>query len=148
MHTFTTQRFYKATPDAVFAAMADPERLARWWGPQGFSNAFEVFEFQPGGRWIFTMVGPDGTRYPNECVFRQIETGHRVVIAHVVQPLFELTLNLEAMAGGTRLVWTQVLEDEAVAQAMAHIIEPANEQNLDRLGRELGFKPGPDARGK
>ena len=142
MHTFATQRFFAAQPEAVFAAMADPERLARWWGPDGFSNVFQVFEFQPGGRWVFTMVGPDGTRYLNECVFRQIEASRRVVIAHVVQPLFELALSLEPEASGTRLVWTQVLEDEAVARAMAHIIEPANEQNLDRLGRELGLSPG------
>ncbi len=142
MHTFATQRFFEASPDAVFAAMADPERLARWWGPQGFSNVFEVFEFKPGGRWVFTMVGPDGAHYPNECVFRQIEVGRRVVIAHVVQPLFELALSLEPEAGGTRLVWTQVLEDEVVAQAMAHIIEPANEQNLDRLSQVLGVSSG------
>ncbi len=137
MHTFATQRFFAAPPRVVFAAIAAPERLARWWGPEGFANAFEVFEFQPGGRWVFTMVGPDGTRYPNECVFRQIEADRRVVIAHTVQPLFELSLVLEPVPGGTRLAWTQVLEDDAVAQAMAHIIEPANEQNLDRLGRVL-----------
>lgn len=139
MHTFATQRVFAAPPEAVFAAMAAPERLARWWGPEGFSNAFEVFEFQPGGRWVFTMVGPDGTSYPNECEFRQIEADRRVVIAHTVQPLFELSLVLEPVPGGTRLAWTQVLEDEAVARAMAHIIEPANEQNLDRLNRELGL---------
>jgi len=141
MHTFATQRFFAAPPRVVFAAIAAPERLARWWGPEGFANAFEVFEFQPGGRWVFTMVGPDGTRYPNECVFRLIEADRRVVIAHTVQPLFELSLVLEPVPGGTRLAWTQVLEDDAVAQAMAHIIEPANEQNLDRLSRELGLSP-------
>ena len=141
MYTFSNSRVLTAAPEDVFAAMADPQRLARWWGPAGFSNEFEVCEFREGGRWVFTMVGPDGTRYPNECVFRQIEVGRRVVIAHVVQPLFELTLNLEPEAGGTQLAWTQVLEDDAVAQAMAHIIEPANEQNLDRLGRELGLSP-------
>lgn len=139
MYTFSNSRVLAAAPEDVFAAMADPQRLARWWGPAGFSNEFEVCEFREGGRWVFTMVGPDGTRYLNECVFRQIEASRRVVIAHVVQPLFELALSLEPEASGTRLVWTQVLEDEAVARAMAHIIEPANEQNLDRLNRELGL---------
>src|SRR5574343_1133895 len=142
MHTFSTQRFLAAPPSAVFAAMAQAERLARWWGPQGFSNEFEVFEFRPGGRWVFTMVGPDGARYPNACVFRQIEADRRVVIAHVVAPLFELHLELEPQAGGTRLAWVQVFEEEAVARSLAHIVEPANEQNLDRLGRELGLSPG------
>ena len=139
MHTFATQRFLAAPPAAVFAAMANPERLARWWGPAGFSNDFEVFDFKPDGRWVFTMVGPDGTRYPNECVFRQIEPDRRVVIAHTVPPLFELTLNLQPVEGGTRLDWAQTFKDEAVARAVAHIVEPANEQNLDRLSRELGL---------
>src|SRR5574343_13083 len=128
MHTFSTQRFLAAPPSAVFAAMAQAERLARWWGPRG--------------RWVFTMVGPDGARYPNACVFRQIEADRRVVIAHVVPPLFELHLELEPQAGGTRLAWVQVFEEEAVARSLAHIVEPANEQNLDRLGRELGLSPG------
>lgn len=138
MHTFATQRFFPMPPAVVFAAIAQPERLARWWGPEGFSNVFEVFEFEPGGRWVFTMVGPDGTHYPNASVFRHIETDRRVVIAHTVPPLFELSLDLHAVAGGTRLDWAQVFEDEAVAQAVAHIVEPANEQNLERLARELG----------
>jgi hypothetical protein len=32
-----------------------------------------------------------------------------------------------------------VFEDAAFAQAMKHILEPANEQNLDRLAAELGL---------
>ncbi len=139
MHTFATQRFFAVPPAAVFDAIAQPERLARWWGPEGFINDFEVFEFQSGGRWVFTMVGPDGTAYPNACAFRQIEADRLVVIAHVVPPLFELTIEVVPTAGGTQVLWTQVFEDAAVAQAVAHIVEPANEQNLDRLGRVLGL---------
>ena len=80
MYTFSNSRVLAATPEDVFAAMADPQRLARWWGPAGFSNEFEVCEFHEGGRWVFTMVGPDGTRYPNESVFVRIEPGHLLVV--------------------------------------------------------------------
>ena len=66
MSTFTTSRQLAAIPSAVFAAINDPVRLARWWGPAGFSNRFDVFEFQAGGKWFFTMIGPDGKVYPNE----------------------------------------------------------------------------------
>lgn len=62
MYTFSNSRVLTAAPEDVFAAMADPQRLARWWGPAGFCNEFEVCEFCEGGRWVFTMVGPDGTR--------------------------------------------------------------------------------------
>lgn len=139
MYTFSNSRVLAVAPEDVFAAMADPQRLARWWGPAGFSNEFEVCEFREGGRWVFTMVGPDGTRYPNESVFVRIKPGHLLVVDHTVQPLFRLTITLSPLPGGTRLQWDQVFEDAELAKAMAAIIEPANEQNLDRLSCELGL---------
>ena len=50
----------------VFKAFADPTHLARWWGPKGFRNTFEEFDFRPGGTWRFTMHGPDGVDYQNK----------------------------------------------------------------------------------
>lgn len=139
MTTFITRRQLAATPAEIFAAIQDPLRLAKWWGPNGFSNAFDVFEFRPGGRWVFTMVGPDGKAYPNESVFSRIEPNREVVIRHACQPFFELTIALEPSAGGTLLHWAQAFDDAAVAEAVRHIVEPANEQNLDRLSAELGL---------
>ena len=137
MNTFQTSRLLAFSPQAVFAAIQDPQRLARWWGPNGFTNQFEVFDFRPGGSWVFDMVGPDGTRYANESVFFHIEAGRQVVIDHVCAPVFRLTITLEPEAGGTRVHWLQVFDDPAFAQAMRHILEPANAQNLDRLSAEL-----------
>lgn len=138
MTTFRTARAFACPPAAVFAALRDPARLARWWGPAGFSNRFDVFEFRPGGRWIFTMIGPDGTAYPNESTFEHIETDRCVVIRHTCAPLFTLSLNLIPEAGGTRVEWQQAFDDPAVAEAVRAVVEPANEQNLDRLALELG----------
>jgi uncharacterized protein YndB with AHSA1/START domain len=140
MTTFSTIRYLAASPAEVFAAIQDPERLAKWWGPNGFTNRFDVFDFQPDGRWIFTMIGPNGTMYPNESVFAAIETDRQVVMRHVCPPYFQLTISLEPEAGGTRLCWDQAFDDPAVAQAVEHIVVPANEQNLDRLSAELGLK--------
>jgi uncharacterized protein YndB with AHSA1/START domain len=137
MTTFSTTRQFAAAPATVFAAIKDAERLARWWGPSGFSNRFEVFEFQAGGKWIFSMIGPDGTTYPNESVFSIIESDRQVVIQHVCPPHFQLTITLEPSATGTLLRWDQAFADANVAQAVRHIVEPANEQNLDRLSVEL-----------
>ena len=137
MTTFQTSREIPATPAAVFAAIADPQRLARWWGPDGFRNSFEVCDFRPGGVWKFTMHGPDGANYPNSSVFFAIEPDRKVVIDHACPPLFRLTVALEPSALGTRVHWTQVFADAAVAAAVAHIVEPANEQNLSRLTAEV-----------
>ncbi|MEY4750321.1 MAG: hypothetical protein RIQ60_2535 [Pseudomonadota bacterium] len=124
----------------VFEAFADARLLARWWGPQGFSNTFQVCEFQPQGRWIFVMHGPDGSHYANESVF--LETSpERVVIQHVCAPYFTLTVTLDdTVEGHTRLDWQQAFVDPQVAASIWHIIEPANEQNLDRLHHVLASR--------
>ncbi len=137
MTTFSTSRHLPASPASVFGAIRDPERLAKWWGPAGFSNRFDVFEFHEGGRWIFTMIGPDGTSYPNESVFSSIEADRRVVIEHVCQPNFQLTITLEPAVDGTLLHWVQTFADPSFAQSVRHIVEPANEENLDRLSSAL-----------
>lgn len=137
MTTFATRRQYAARPEQVYAAISDPVRLARWWGPAGFSNRFSVFEFHPGGRWIFTMVGPDGQQYSNESTFVRLEPARQVVIRHVNAPHFDLTITLATTPDGTLLQWEQTFEDPAVAAALRAIVEPANEQNLDRLATEL-----------
>jgi uncharacterized protein YndB with AHSA1/START domain len=137
MTIFQTSRDIEATPAAVFAAIEDPVRLARWWGPAGFGNSFEVCEFKPGGRWKFTMHGPDGSSYANESVFAEIEPDRKVVIDHVCQPFFRLTVELLPTLAGTRLTWVQAFADPAVAESVRHIVEPANEQNLDRLAAEV-----------
>jgi uncharacterized protein YndB with AHSA1/START domain len=134
---FRTSRDYSATAAAVFDAIRDPQRLARWWGPDGFTNEFDVFEFTPGGRWQFTMVGPDGKRYRNESVFAEIVPDARVRIDHISPPRFALTIALTPGDGGTHLAWEQAFEDPAVAASVRHIVEPSNEQNLDRLAAEL-----------
>ena len=144
MTTFNTTREIPATVEQVFAAISDPARLARWWGPAGFTNTFSVCEFKTGGRWSFVMHGPDGHNYPNESVFADIEPPRKVVIQHVVEPKFRLTILLAPSAGtgagtgaGTLVSWSQAFESPEVASRIEHIVVPANEENLDRLVEEV-----------
>ena len=134
---FRTQRRLAHPPEAVFEAFTRPERLARWWGPAGFTNTFEIFEFQPGGRWKYVMHGPEGTHHPNQSVFLEIESPSKTVIQHESKPRYRLTITLDAHEAGTRITWVQVFEDRAVAARIRPIVEPANEQNLDRLQSHL-----------
>ena len=121
----------------MYAAFEQPALLAAWWGPDGFSNHFESFDFRVGGRWVFVMQGPDGTRYPNTSVFEALEPGRRVVLRHDCPPYFTLTVSLQPAPGGTQLTWEQVFDDAATARAVRAIVGPANEQNLDRLTHVL-----------
>ncbi|MCX5662078.1 MAG: SRPBCC domain-containing protein [Planctomycetota bacterium] len=117
----------------MYDAFERPEQLAKWWGPKGFTNTFSQFEFRPGGRWVFVMHGPNGADYPNESVFRELQRNVKVVIEHVVEPRFTLTVTLAARGGGTHLTWDQAFESAEVAAKLRSICEPSNEENLDRL---------------
>ena len=128
-----TERDLPASPRQVFAAFEQPDLLARWWGPKDFTNTFEQFEFKPGGRWVFVMHGPNGISHPNESVFREIQPDARIVIEHLVQPRFMLTVTLTARGDQTHLAWIGEFESPEVAAKLRPLCEPANEQNLDRL---------------
>lgn len=135
---FEHSRLVDATPEQVFDAFARPERLARWWGPEGFTSSFEVFEPRPGGAWRFVMHGPDGTDYPNSNVFRTVEPPHRVEVEHLSEDHhFVLAVTFTPRDGRTLVGWRQTFDSAEQKRQLAPWVEPANEQNLDRLQREV-----------
>ena len=137
-----TARVLPASPEAVFAAIADPQQLARWWGPKGFRSSFETFDFRPGGDWTFTLHAPDGADYPNVCRFTEIVAHERVVIEHLKVHWFELALLLAPQDGGTRIGWRQTFPSAEDCARMAPLCAPSNEQNLDRLAAVLAEAGG------
>jgi uncharacterized protein YndB with AHSA1/START domain len=130
-----------AVPRArLYRAFADPESLARWWGPSGFTNAFRVFELRPGGAWLFDMHAPDGTAIPMTKRFVEVVADERVVIQHEQDHhRFLHTLEFtELPAGRSRLDWVMRFEKEEELAPIRALVIAANEQNLDRLEALLG----------
>jgi uncharacterized protein YndB with AHSA1/START domain len=139
----STERVLPFTPQEVFEAFQQPERLAQWWGPKGFTNTFEQFEFKPGGSWVFTMHAPGGASYLNESFFDEVLPNEKIVIRHVCQPHFVLTVALTEHDGGTHLAWLQQFETIEIATKMRKLSTTANVENLDRLEAVLaGDTPG------
>lgn len=130
-------RLIPAPAGEVFSAIADPLRIVRWWGPEGFSNSIHEFDFVPGGRWLLTMHGPDGRNYPNESRFTRIEPGRLVEIEHLSGHHFLLTLELVEQGGATRVDWRQCFDTAADYAPLAAFVAKANEQNLERLAAEV-----------
>ena len=130
-------RFLSATPEQVFAAISDPERVARWWGPDGFTNTIHQFDFTVGGTWLLTMHGPDGTHYPNESRFTRVVSNQLFEIEHLNGHHFVLTIELEPRDGGTHVKWLQTFDTAEHYRTLAQFIAVANEQNLERLAAEV-----------
>ncbi|AKJ27159.1 SRPBCC family protein [Caldimonas brevitalea] len=135
---FVHSRLIDAPQERVFQTFAEPAHLARWWGPNGFSNTFEVFEFRPGGTWRFVMHGPDGTDYPNESVFREVVAPERVVFEHLSEGHhFVMTIEFIAQGDQTLVGWRQVFDTAEHRDRIAKFVLEANEQNLSRLAAEV-----------
>jgi uncharacterized protein YndB with AHSA1/START domain len=126
-----------ASPSEVFAALSDPHRVARWWGPAGFTNTIHAFDFKPGGKWLLTMHGPEGADYPNESRFTRVVADQMVEIEHLNGHHFLLTIELEPIAGGTEVKWQQAFDTAEHYQRLAAFVASANAQNLDRLAIEV-----------
>ena len=130
-------KLISATPEQVFAVLATPGRIAKSWGPAGFTNTIHKFDFVPGGQWLLTMHGPDGMDYPNENRFLRLEPDRLFEIEHPVNPHFILTLELSAVPEGTLVRWRQTFDTVEQYQRVADFVATANEQNLDRLAQEV-----------
>ena len=136
-----SSRHFEASSSEVFRAHADPALLTQWWGPNGFTSTFHEFDFRPDGHWRFTFHGPDGKDYENEWRFRDLVENELIDFDHTVLPLFRMVISLEEAEGGTLVRWQMTFEKAEVLKAIRHIIEPANEENFDRLAAVLRSMP-------
>lgn len=131
-----SRRKLDAPRNLVYRAWTEPELLAQWWGPNGFTNTFHTFDLKPEGVWEYTMHGPDGANYPNRNVFQEIKP-ERIVLRHETGHHFILTATFEDVDGGTEITFRQTLESKEDYNKLKPICEEGNEQNLDRLGSLL-----------
>jgi uncharacterized protein YndB with AHSA1/START domain len=133
-----TTRLIPAPRELVFEAFHNPQHLAQWWGPAGFTNTFSEFDFRPGGHWRFVMHGPDGSDYPNHSVFDEVSAPERIVFRHLDEEHhFQMTILLAEESGGTRLTWRMLHPTAEKCALVRPFVTQANEQNFDKLEAEL-----------
>lgn len=109
------QREMPHARERVWQAMTDPAHVNQWWGPDGFTNENVAMDFRVGGLWAFDMVGPDGTRYPNHVLFKEITPPSRLVFDHGDRERvwFETTITLQPTRRGTLITLRQVFPSQA-----------------------------------
>ncbi len=113
----TISRIINAPRERVYAAWTDPDRLAQWWGPQGFTTTTQQIDVRPGGEWRYTMTGPDGEQYPNLIIFDDVAPPERLTYSHGEvkgrDDDFHTTVRFEdAGQGRTLLTMTSVFRSE------------------------------------
>jgi uncharacterized protein YndB with AHSA1/START domain len=133
-------RIINAPRALVFKVWTEPDHLAKWWGPTGFTNTITEMNVQSGGRTRLMMHGPDGTDYPNRMIFTEVVAPERLVYEHDSDVdddprKFHVTVTFDEYEGKTRLTMTAVLpsaeELERVAREYGAI--EGNKQTMDKL---------------
>jgi uncharacterized protein YndB with AHSA1/START domain len=131
-------RIFNYSPEILFNAWADPTHLANWWGPSGFTNTFNEFDFRVGGRWSFIMHGPEKGNYPNDCEFTEIKRPTLISWKRYSKPLFNVLVTFEEVTPGkTRIVFKQIFDSETECNKVKKFAIEKNEENFDRLENEL-----------
>lgn len=139
----TLSRIYDAPVKAVWDAWVEPEQVAQWWGPRGFTITNHSKDVRTGGHWHYTMHGPDGTDYPNKTKYLEVETYKRMVYDHGAndtQPaLFRVTVLFSEAKGKTKMDMTMTWPTPEIAEEMKKfIIKVGGHSTWDRLAEYLG----------
>lgn len=133
-----TSRVLNHAREIVYRAWSEPEHLKNWWGPAGFTNTFNEFDFTIGGKWSFVMHGPDKGNYPNECEFIKIEKPTLIAWKRHSKPLFQVVATFEEItAEKTKVVFRQIFNTAEECNKIKKFVLDKNEENFDRLEEEL-----------
>lgn len=79
--TMVLQRTIRAPRSLVWGAWMNAETLPQWWGPDGFSCRTQRIDLRAGGEWVFDMIGPDGTVFPNHHRYSEVRPEERIAYA-------------------------------------------------------------------
>jgi uncharacterized protein YndB with AHSA1/START domain len=112
--TFVVERSYPASPARLFAAWADAEIKARWFGaPDEGGNGASEFDFRVGGRELSSGKAPNGQHYRYDAHYQDIVLDQRIIYTYAMY-LDEVrisvslaTIELKGEGIGTRLTLTE-----------------------------------------
>lgn len=75
--TMVLQRVIRAPRSVVWGAWMNAETLPQWWGPDGFSCRTKRIDLRTDGEWVFDMIAPDGTVFPNHHRYGEVRPEER-----------------------------------------------------------------------
>lgn len=140
-------RLVDAPPERVWEVWTSAAHLAKWWGPNGFTNEIAEMDVRVGGVFRFVMVGPDGKRWPNLITYTAVERPTRLAWVHGASEddpdRFESEVTFEAVGARTRITLTATF---ATAERREFLEKAVNareggQQTLARMEAAVASEP-------
>ncbi len=139
--TLSLERTLSAPREVVFRALTEPDELAKWWGPKGFTSPSVDFDPQVGGSYRIAMQPPDGELFHLSGEFREVEPPSHLGYTFRWDPPNPddretvAMLELEALGDETKVVLTQ---GEFSTEERLSLHEGGWTDSFDRLSQLFG----------
>ena len=138
-----SNRIINVSLAVLYEAFANPLYLKKWWGPNGFSNTFHEFDLRPNGKWSLTMHGPEKGNYENAVVFTNVEAYKLISWSRLTPPFFDMEVGFKEIdEHHSEIYFRMIFQTEEEHAKMVTFVAPKNEENFDRLERELKKNEG------
>ena len=136
-------RVFDAPLAEVWRAWRDPDLVKQWWGPDGFSCRTTRIDLRTGGEWVFDMIGPDGTVFPNHHRYTEVRPEERIAYTLLWgedgPKHADAWASLEELDGGTKVTLAMTFSTAAEYQnAKGFGAVELGLQTLGKLARFIG----------
>jgi uncharacterized protein YndB with AHSA1/START domain len=133
------KRVLPAAPSVVFGAFSEPNELAKWWGPAGFTTPSMEFEPRVGGTYRIEMQPPEGDSFYLTGEFREVDPPARLSYTFIwedpdpddVETL--VGLSFRDLGGSTEVALTQGPFKTEARRALHHDGWTDSFDKLERL---------------
>jgi uncharacterized protein YndB with AHSA1/START domain len=141
--TLVISRLIHAPVSVVWGAWMNADSLPQWWGPDGFSCKTRRIDLREGGEWVFDMIAPDGTVFPNHHRYVRVEPERRIdyllLWGEDGPKHADATATFESVDGGTRVTLNMVMNTVKEYQdAIGYHAVELGLQTLGKLARSIG----------
>jgi uncharacterized protein YndB with AHSA1/START domain len=135
-HQIEVVRVFDAPREEVWKAWTEPDRLAAWWGPRGWSTPKEnvTIELKPGGTMRVTSISDeDGAEMTTTGVFREVVEPDRLAFEEASEDAWH--------EGAESVVTFAELEDGRTEMVLRSTIHTTDEM---RVHAEAGLRSAVD----
>ena len=141
--TMVIERMIDAPVAVVWGAWMNPVTPPQWWGPDGFFCRTQRIDLRQGGEWVFDMIAPDGTVFPNHHLYRQMQAGQRIAYTLLWgengPKHADAWVTFEEVGGATKVTLAMVFLTVAEFEAAKGFGAPTlGQQTLGKLARFVG----------
>jgi uncharacterized protein YndB with AHSA1/START domain len=149
------RREFNLSLQKLWQAWTEPEQVMQWWGPKGFTCPVCKIDFRVGGKYLFSMRGPEGKDNWSTGTYKEIIPMKKIVctdsfsdkdgnVIHATEyglpgnwpTELLVTLVFEDIGGKSKLTLTH----SGVPEEMQRQNQNGWEESLDKLDAFLSSK--------